>query len=261
MTKEKLFKVNISAGDYYSKTAKYELALVHYKKALHTGIARDYVLAKLGNTYYNLNNIEEAVKFHRESLELKGWSQHKGYKFSKNCFYYKQKMGNWMDYLNVFKDKPCKVLEIGTREGMSACWLLENILTHKDSKIYCVDVEFHQFYNHNIQVSGFYDKVVSIEKPSHLINSFVSEKDFDLIYVDGSFYIDDVFIDCVNSFDKLKEGGIMIIDGYKYYSHKMLGGRPDLVAKIAIDRFLDIFQEELELLHKESQIILLKIKS
>ena len=42
----------------------------------------------------------------------------------------------WNIYLEKFKNKPCvDFLEIGSYEGMSCLWLLENILTHEKSKI------------------------------------------------------------------------------------------------------------------------------
>ena len=43
---------------------------------------------------------------------------------------------------------------------------------------------------------------------------------FDLIFVDGSHHCDDVLIDAIKCFEKLKVGGIMIFDDYlwQYYS-------------------------------------------
>ena len=42
-------------------------------------------------------------------------------------------------FLSCYKDKPCKFLEIGSYEGMSAIWMLDNVLTHQDSRLWCID--------------------------------------------------------------------------------------------------------------------------
>ena len=45
----------------------------------------------------------------------------------------------WNKVLGNLRNKPVKFLEIGSFEGRSATWALENILTHKDSQLYCID--------------------------------------------------------------------------------------------------------------------------
>ena len=42
-------------------------------------------------------------------------------------------------FLSCYKDKPCKFLEIGSYEGMSAIWMLNNVLTHEESRLWCID--------------------------------------------------------------------------------------------------------------------------
>ena len=42
------------------------------------------------------------------------------------------------EFLSEFKDKPCMFLEIGSFEGMSTIWMLENILTEESSQIFWV---------------------------------------------------------------------------------------------------------------------------
>lgn len=48
-------------------------------------------------------------------------------------------VGKWREILLPLKDKQLNVLEIGSFEGMSSAWLLDNILTNEKSKITCVD--------------------------------------------------------------------------------------------------------------------------
>ena len=45
----------------------------------------------------------------------------------------------WSEIFKEFKDQEVFGLEIGSFEGRSAIWLLENILTHSNSHLTCVD--------------------------------------------------------------------------------------------------------------------------
>ena len=42
----------------------------------------------------------------------------------------------WNRYLKRFKGKEVNAMEVGSYEGMSALWLLDNILTHAKSRMY-----------------------------------------------------------------------------------------------------------------------------
>ena len=69
----------------------------------------------------------------------------------------------WEQYLYEFKGKEnISLLEIGSFEGRSAIWFLENILTHPTSSITCVDhfLRSGVRFDHNIKVSGLSGKVV-----------------------------------------------------------------------------------------------------
>src|SRR5260221_439940 len=46
---------------------------------------------------------------------------------------------NWLKWLGHLRGQPAGGLEIGTFEGDSAEWMLDNIYTHPDSHYHCVD--------------------------------------------------------------------------------------------------------------------------
>src|SRR5689334_15173769 len=65
-------------------------------------------------------------------------SQKKHPKFTVDWF--SSNIDHWENWLNVLKNKPrLRFLEIGCFEGRATRWFLENILTHRTSKIVCVD--------------------------------------------------------------------------------------------------------------------------
>ena len=61
------------------------------------------------------------------------------YTFTSDWFLHNQL--SWDIHLEEFKNKPnLNFLEIGSYEGRSTIWLLENVLTDPSSKITCIDL-------------------------------------------------------------------------------------------------------------------------
>lgn len=122
---------------------------------------------------------------------------------------------NFTHCLTRFKDKPVNFLEIGSLEGRSAIWMLENILTHEDAKITCVDngsVVSIDVLKNNLK--EFNRKVILINADSAYALSalLIDRQSFDFIYVDA--YHDQYLPlrDMVYAYELLKVGGIMGID-------------------------------------------------
>jgi len=156
-----------------------------------------------------------------------------------------------------FKDSPnLNFLEIGSFEGRSACWLMDNVLTHETSKLVCVDTfagseehagmnlsSLRETFDHNIR--EWKEKIeIHQMKSSAALPQFITEnRKFDVIYIDGSHLACDVMFDAVNSFNLLKVGGLMIFDDY-------LGGNlitPHDV-KPAVDAFVFSYSEKVRTL-------------
>ncbi len=167
-------------------------------------------------------------------------------------------------------------LEIGSYEGKSTVWFLDNLLHHAKSTITCIDpwlpytqvdnkkVEFDlkgikNNFLHNIKMSGQADKVIVKEGLSGelLLDPHVRSKKYDLIFIDGNHTAKFVLEDAVLSWGLLKMGGIMVFDDYLWmveHSRKRL--RP----KMAIDSFCDCYGDYLKVIHQEYRLALKKIK-
>lgn len=172
-------------------------------------------------------------------------------------------------YLAHLKDKRCvQGLEIGSWEGRSACWFIENILTGESSKLTCIDTfkgnpenfvkshhkDVEECFNSNIKAIGAEAKVKLIVQKSSRALKFLHENSFDFIYVDGSHDPKDVLVDLVLSWGLLKNGGILILDDYGL-KDPVTGSEP----KPAIDAFYFVFKKELIELHLDYQVIWRKI--
>lgn len=148
-------------------------------------------------------------------------------------------------------------MEIGSYEGMSAVWLLENILTGKNCGLFCIDT----FEGSRAEKDGglivdhvkptFLSNLKSFEGKYQLIEGysqdFLRTRDFDnkidCIYIDGSHRADDTMEDLINGYRVLKRGGIMLVDDYmwnfsRYPAHE--------VPKTAIDAFMMIFRDKMK---------------
>lgn len=176
----------------------------------------------------------------------------------------------WEKYLNHLKGKPnLRALEIGTYEGQSAIWFLKNILNHKSCKIDVVDPFFYpnpagSLDKHDLIKGRFLENTKRYESKLTLWEEFsfqalvrlhwVGGNEFDLIYVDGEHYAKNVLEDAVLAFALLKPGGIMIFDDYAWDVKRSAYGKP----KIAVDAFLAVYGDKIDLLHKSYQVIIRK---
>jgi len=181
----------------------------------------------------------------------------------------------WSHFLKNFIGKPNIFLEIGTYEGKTAVWFLENILTHEASRIVCIDPwtapgndylrtydmeKVEKKYKENIE--PYKDKVFTVKGFSFdvlcALNAGVLIKPppaFSLVYVDGDHRTSHVLSDCVLAWNLLISGGIMIFDDY---------GSGDINStiqehpKLAIDNFLQTIPGEYEVLFYSYQLMILK---
>jgi predicted O-methyltransferase YrrM len=150
-----------------------------------------------------------------------------------------------------FAGVPFEALEIGTFEGRSAIWLLQNVLTHPASRLTCIDVCKQPVLDDNLRETGAAHRVeVRIGRSTEIVPSLPGNS-FDFAYIDGSHSSCDVLDDAVLTFLKIKIGGLIAFDDYlwddpKYNQH----GTP----KTAIDAFIACNRHKLEVIDSGYQI-------
>ncbi len=161
--------------------------------------------------------------------------------------------------------KPSKILEIGSYEGQSVCFLID-LLGHNDQlEIYCLDTWQGGQEHAGIDMtavetlfdSNVAEAIEQTKKPHQVIklkgNSAIGlssllyqgkESYFDLIYIDGSHETPDVFSDAALSYRLLRQGGLMIFDDYVWGA----GTDSDPLSnpKLAIDSFLNCYQKKIQ---------------
>ena len=192
------------------------------------------------------------------------------YKFTKDWFSWAPPV--WERLIPILPERK-KFLEIGAFEGRATTWIIENMM-EDGGEIFCIDTwkggEEHvngemdgaKFrFNENI-------KLVREKHPNRNVTSctgtsvnwtaaLIQEKSqFDFIYIDGSHIAKDVLTDACMAWPILKKDGIMVFDDYLWGDMS----RPNHVPKPAVDAFVNIFIEELKLVHVGYQLIVRKTK-
>lgn len=163
--------------------------------------------------------------------------------------------------------KPARALEIGSYEGQSACFLIEQMGGGRPSEIHCIDTwggsvehagddmgAVEARFDRNIKIAlqkaehpvDFHKHRGSSQEvlPTLLTTGFRDY--FDLIYVDGSHQAPDVLFDAINSFALLKPEGLLIFDDYIWQMEPY--GEQDHynMPKPAIDAFFNIYRRKLK---------------
>lgn len=175
--------------------------------------------------------------------------------------YFTNHVGIWRDVLAPYAGQPeVQYLEVGAFEGGSLLWILENILTDPTAHATALDLfcdEYKDTYRHNIELSGLRAKVTDVAGYSQLTLRSLPLDHYDIIYIDGSHDKPDVLEDAVLSWRLLKEGGIMIFDDYRHLGQA--GSGDGFVSpKLAIDAFVQCFEERCEVIHNGDQLIIRK---
>ncbi|MBW4620075.1 MAG: FkbM family methyltransferase [Cyanosarcina radialis HA8281-LM2] len=215
------------------------------------------------------NNCSSSEDDYRSQVELKG------YQFTQDWFSWNIPV--WQQYLQRFVGQPnLNVLEIGSWEGRSTCWLLEHVLTHESAKITCVDTfegsfehtnvfqfdsnylqSIQERFDFNVGQTGMPDKVQKMVGRSSEIVRSLPFNSYDIAYIDGSHIASDVLQDAVLVWSLVKVGGYIIFDDYPFtYPEK-----PFWNTRIAVDAFVQIFQDKLNVLHVGHQAIVEKLES
>jgi predicted O-methyltransferase YrrM len=170
--------------------------------------------------------------------------------------------------------KPCVIVEIGSFEGASACWMLDNLMKNSASTLYCIDTfagsaehsaeqkkDLYERFRSNVALTGKSAQVKAmIGRSEEALLKLAAERlGADFVYVDGSHAAADVLSDAVLAWKILKPGGLLIFDDYLWSKHQ---DRPLLNPKIAIDAFVNCHLDQVHYIYvpQVSQFCLLKAR-
>lgn len=178
--------------------------------------------------------------------------------------------GNIPYWLSIFDkysfyNRKLNILEIGSWEGMSSLFILTEL---PNATLTAVDTwsgsDEHQGKDVLSKIESNFDS--NLSRVSNRLNKYKGtsyqyfndcqpNQFFDLIFIDGSHFSDDVLIDGVKSFQHLKLNGIMIFDDYFWRIY----GRDFDNPCVAINSFLRLKKDLYRVINVYGQIAIEKI--
>jgi predicted O-methyltransferase YrrM len=189
------------------------------------------------------------------------------YEFTNNWFAHAPEV--WTHLIPMLPGTPGErsFLEIGSYEGRSAIWIAENMMQGDDS-LYSVDTweggEEHSAEDMDAVLQRFARNKEKLENRKNVNWRYTREASvdalgelffigsmFEFIYIDGSHQAKDVLTDACMAWQVLTPGGIMVFDDYLWGDKRDVLHRP----KLAIDAFVNIFAEDLTVLHVGNQLV------
>jgi predicted O-methyltransferase YrrM len=168
------------------------------------------------------------------------------YKFDPEKDWFTPMKPNFERHLSRYIGKPVNFLEIGSFEGRSAIWFLDNILTHDDARLTCIDCwkdtnNYHTFINN---IADHQHKVeVIVEESVKALRKL--DDQFDFIYIDADHRGYHPLEDAVLAWPLLKQHGVLCFDDYGWLQADVT---------IPIDAFLSVYKEVIEIIQINYQV-------
>ncbi len=206
------------------------------------------------------------------SLQYQAQVAQKGYQFSTDWF--SPNIPIWQQVVARFVNMPgLNVLEIGSWEGRSTCWMVDHVLTHESANLTCIDTfdgsvenkldhdaaflkTIEQRFDFNVARTGAATKVKKLVGHSRSLLRTLPLDAYDLVYIDGSHAATDVLEDTLLTWALVKIGGILIFDDYGFRFPQEIDEQPP---GVAIDAFLTVYGKKVKILQQGYQMFLEKI--
>jgi predicted O-methyltransferase YrrM len=178
-------------------------------------------------------------------------------------------ISTWEPVMLSLEGRPTRVLELGSFEGLSACFLIWRL---PEVRVTCVDTfagspehslqavdhsELEDIFDRNMAlVDGARARKIAGTSAEVLLSLGRREERFDLIYIDASHFALDVVVDAALAWKLVVPGGIVIFDDYEWPSP--LGEDQLLTPTAGIDAFLELVGAHCEIFEKGEQVIIRK---
>jgi predicted O-methyltransferase YrrM len=180
-----------------------------------------------------------------------------------------ENVSSWEPMMEQLDGRGARALEIGSFEGLSACYVLWRL---RDSHVTCVDTfegSAEHIAGQSLPDAGLetaFDANVALVDASRvrklvgdsklvLVDLLAERARFDFVYVDGSHLALDVLADAALSWRLLATGGFLVFDDYNW---AVLGEDRLLRPGAAVDSFLVLVEGKYELVSSGSQLALRK---
>ncbi|BAU65044.1 TPR domain protein [Stanieria sp. NIES-3757] len=217
-----------------------------------------WVYVQLGNALREKERIAEAIASFQKACALKGWQEcrRKDYSFTQDNFSYRISL--WESCLQSLANQAdIQVLEVGSHQGMSTCWLLDRILTHPSASLTCIDSSFERYFESNLDKTQARSKVTLIKGEIQQLLATLIPNTYDVVNLqDRCKLTTQIEQDAAYIWQLLKVGGIAIFNDYGWIN----SANPSQNPKLGIDRFLESVKNQWEIVSHAPQVYQLIIQ-
>ena len=194
--------------------------------------------------------------------------------FSQNWFELVRE--EWETRTASMRGRELRILEIGSFEGASTTWILENLMGHPNSRMIAVDTFEGGMEHQEVDKSDTYClsslearfrsnvseckhsaklRIMKMRSDDALLELRRQANQFDLIYIDASHVAIDVLHDAVLCWRMLSIHGTMVFDDVRWKGYMENCYNP----RIAIETFVKCAEPEIETEETESQMWVKKV--
>ncbi len=205
-----------------------------------------WIYPLLGNALKGKGRIAEAVEAYQKACAARGWNEC----LTKNYFFpldrFTHRIALFENHLvPLAGQEDFSILEVGNYFGMSACWLLDKVLTHPSARLTCVDQQFNSTLKENLAKTGVQEKVTLLEKDVSRHLTSLKPQSFDLANLqDKQKQWDYVHKHTALVWKLVKVGGIIIFGDYGWRNPQ----NPEKDPKKGIDMFLNSIKDKWEVI-------------
>jgi len=219
-------------GDALSRLGRTNEAIACLQADVDAGVDNLWTHYCLGHHLAGQNQLEAAASAFRFCHRLCGWtaSEANGYVFTHD--YFAGHIPTWQRWFEqIIQQRPIRILEVGSWQGGSTLWLLDQVIAQRGGNITCVDtwegssehtflgplgLNLEELFDANIARSGHGQHVQKHQGRSQDVLPQLAGQLFDFIYIDGAHEADLVLQDALNAHPLLAPGGFLVFDDLAY---------------------------------------------
>jgi predicted O-methyltransferase YrrM len=168
--------------------------------------------------------------------------------------------------------KPLRILELGSFEGASTTWILDNLANHPSTTVTVMDTfqggmehdsaevdALEARFRSNVNKCANVNKlrIIKARTEDGLVDLRKEGAKFDFIYIDASHVAIDVLHDAVLCWAMLDLGGTLVFDDWTWKGYMEHAYNP----RMAIMAFLQCAAPELKLVEEHSQIWITRVEN
>lgn len=235
----------------FIKLARWDEAIATCHAIINLVEEFPWVYVHLGNALRQKGRVGDAASAFQKACVLRGWDRclSNNYHFTQDYFTYRIPV--WTAHLQSFAAQPdLKILEIGSFQGMSTCWLLDNVLTHASAELTCVADNFSELFAANLAKTGAKEKVTQLAGNVPQLLASLSPQTYDVINFQSKCKLSDrLQQDVALAWQTLKVGGLALFNDYGWTNPADPAQNP----KLGIDQFLNSLKGQWEIVRHAPQ--------